>query len=102
LTDMPVGFGTASTGTLLVTTRGQNWSDHTMLLYAELFQSDESTSLSDEVHVGTADADGSFANETEVTFTGLVAGSKSVWDGARVRFRWVASGFDSGFDGGFS
>jgi len=102
LTDMPVGFGTASSGTMLVRTRGQNWSDHTMLLYAELFQSDESTSLSDEVHVGTADADGSFANETEVTFTGLVAGSKSVWDGARVRFRWVASGFDSGFDGGFS
>jgi hypothetical protein len=41
------------------------------------------------VEIATVSADSSFDNTSSVTFTGLSAGSKSIWDGARIRFRWL-------------
>lgn len=59
-------------------------------VYAQLFQSDESTSLSDEMLIETVSADAGFANDTEVTFTGVnTSASKAVWDAAKIRIRWA-------------
>ena len=88
LTDMPSTFDAAQQLELVVRYRGQNWSGASLTLYAQVFQSDESTALSDEEVVATVSTDGSFANTSTVTFSGLVGSSKAVWDGARVRFRW--------------
>lgn len=89
LDDMPSGFDTAVAATILVRYRGQEWSGGGLTLYAQLFQSDESTALSDEVAVTTVSENGSFDNTAKVTFTGLSSGSKAIWDGARIRFRWA-------------
>lgn len=89
LTNTPSDFLLAKTANLNVRFRGQNWSGGSLTFFAELFQSDESSSLSDEVTVATVSGDGSFDNTTAITFTGLSAGSKAIWDGARVRFRWA-------------
>ena len=89
LTDTPTEFDTAVDASLVVRYRGQNWSGGSLTLFAQLFQSDETSSLSDEETVVIVSSDGSFANATTVVFSGLVAGSKALWDGARIRFRWA-------------
>ncbi len=89
LTDMPSLFDTATSATIIVRYRGQNWSGASLTLYAQLFQSDESTTLSDEITVATVSGNGAFANTSSITFTNLSAGSKTIWDGARIRFRWA-------------
>ncbi len=64
-------------------------SDNPIKLYAQLYESDESTTLSDEVLVGTVSGTSAFTDET-VAFTGLdTTAGKSVWDDARIRFRWT-------------
>lgn len=63
----------------------------TIKLYAQLFQSDEATTMSDEVEVVSISTDDTFTNY-QATFTGLdTTSGKSVWDNARVRFRWSAT-----------
>lgn len=88
LTDMPGDFDTADSASLVVRYRGQNWSGSSLTLFARLYQSDESTPLSDEETVATVSTNGSFSNTSTITFSGVVAGSKAIWDGARIRFRW--------------
>jgi hypothetical protein len=89
LTDMPSLFDVAVSATITVRYRGAAYDGTgTVTLYARLYQSDESTALSDEVQVAQVTADGSFANTSAVVLTGIVAGSKTVWDGARLRLRW--------------
>lgn len=90
LDDMPAGFGNAESLSIEVRVRGQNWDTGNVSLFARVYQSDETTPLTDEIELTELSADGSFAN-VGGTFTGLVAGSKSIWDGARVRFRWAVS-----------
>jgi hypothetical protein len=91
LTDMPAGFGTAESASIDVRYRGQVWQEGSLKLFVQLFQSNESTSLSDEVEVATVSGAGSFAN-TNVTITGVsTSASKAVWDAAVVRFRWGVS-----------
>ncbi len=91
LTDMPAAFGNADTADINVRYRGQEWQEGSLKLFVQLFQSNESTSMSDEVEVVTVSADGSYAN-TSVTITGVDTGaSKATWDAAVVRFRWGVS-----------
>jgi hypothetical protein len=88
LTDLPADFGNAETAEIVVRTRGVDIGATPIKLYAQLFQSDETTPLSDEVLCREETADTAFANFT-VAFTGLnTTADKAVWDAARVRFRW--------------
>lgn len=89
LTDMPAEFDTADSASIVIRYRGQNFSTESLTLYVRLYQSDESTVLSDEVAVVTVSANSSFDNTAPVTITGVVAGSKAIWDGARLRLRWA-------------
>jgi hypothetical protein len=60
-----------------------------LTLAARIYQSDETTPLTDEVTVASPGT--SFANET-VAFTGVnTSANKAAWDGARIRFRWVTA-----------
>lgn len=89
ITDLPADFGNAESAEIVVRTRGVGIGATPLKLYAQLFQSDESTALSDEVEVAEETANSSFANSTPVTITGLnTTANKSVWDDARIRFRW--------------
>lgn len=91
VTDLPADFGNAETAEIVVRTRGVDIGATPLKLYAQLFQSDETTALSDEVLVRTETADSAFANHT-VSFTGLnTTAGKAVWDAARVRFRWSST-----------
>jgi hypothetical protein len=89
LTDMPAGFGTADSATIVGRVRGQNFGVGSLTLHVQLYQSDESTPLSDEVEVVTVSANSSFDNTIPITITGIVAGTKAIWNSARARFRWV-------------
>ena len=89
VTDMPGDFGTADAATIIVRYRGQNFGSGSLTLHAQLYQSDEATPLSDEVLVATVTSNSSFANTTSVNITGIVAGTKTIWDGARLRLRWA-------------
>lgn len=89
LGNTPADFGTMATLTILVRWRGQAYRSN-ISCYAQIYQSNETTSLSDEVLVSTATGNSSFANTTAITFTGVsTTASKNVWDGAKVRFRWA-------------
>jgi hypothetical protein len=89
LTDMPSSFVSASAARVQARYRGQQFGSGTVTLYAQLFQSDESTSLSDEAAVSAVTSDGAFENTAEFAITGLnTSASKAVWDAALIRFRW--------------
>jgi len=51
-----------------------------------MYQSDESTTLSDEMQLAT---EATAAGLITVSFTNVSAGSKTIWDGARIHFRWT-------------
>jgi hypothetical protein len=89
-TDVPGAFVTALGLRIEFRFRGQNWGSGTRNLYARIYQSDESTALTDEMLVQAVTGDGSYANAT-VTFTGVVGSTKAIWNAARIRFRWSAS-----------
>ena len=86
LTDMPANFGSMATLTIDVRARNLNRIDDNTTLYAQIFQADETTPLSGEVAVAVNPA--GWTTISGVSFTGLVPGAKTDWDGARVRLRW--------------
>jgi hypothetical protein len=86
--DLAANFDSADSATITVRYRGQEFGSGTVTLYARLYASNESTPLSDEVQVAQVTANGSFANTSAVTLTGIVASDKATWDGARLRLRW--------------
>lgn len=89
LSNLPSTFGTAQVARVQARYRGQQFGSGTVTLYAQLFQSDETTSMSDEVQVEAVTGDGSFANTAELVLTGLnTSANKTVWDAALIRFRW--------------
>ncbi len=51
ITDLPADFGNAETASITVRTRGVDIGATPLKLFAQLFQSDETTTLSDEVEV---------------------------------------------------
>lgn len=88
ITDLPSDFGNAETAGIVVRTRGVDIGATPLKLFAQLYESDEVTTLSDEVEVAEEATDSSFANTT-TTFTGLnTSAGKAVWDNARIRLRW--------------
>ena len=90
LTDLPADFGTALAASIEVRTQGVGITTP-INLYAQLFQSDETTALSDEIICVTETGDDGWANHT-MSFTGVnTTANKAVWDAALVRFRWSSS-----------
>lgn len=89
LTNMPSNFASMREGGVIVRWRGQTFQE-AETLYVQLFQSDEATTLSNEMLVATASTDSAFVNTAVVNFTGLDTSSgKAVWDGAKIRLRWA-------------
>lgn len=87
LTDLPSDFGNAEGGSIMVRVRGSQVSG-SLHLHARLYQSDETTPLSNEVEAVAISSDGVFTNYS-ASFTGLnTSASKTVWDASRVRLRW--------------
>lgn len=87
LTDMPADFGNAESASIEVRAKTDG-ATAAIKLYVQLFQSDETTALSNEVEAVSLDTDAAFANFT-ATITGIdTAAAKSVWDNAMIRFRW--------------
>jgi hypothetical protein len=60
-------------------------------LYARIYESDETTPLTNEVLVASVVEASAFTNVT-VIFTGVVPGDQADWDGARIRLRWGCYG----------
>lgn len=93
LADMPTDF--AELLTLTATIRSMRRSgDDSIGLYAQLYRADETTALSDEVTVSAEAGGGHETNWTnrQVTFTNLAdTTDKTIWNGARIRLRWVFS-----------
>jgi len=86
-TDMAAEFDGAISAQIVPRERGQEWTTGDRSLYARIYQSDESTPLSDEMQLADRNGDTAFANGL-VTFTGIVASDKATWDAALIRFRW--------------
>ncbi|MEA3344154.1 MAG: hypothetical protein U9Q16_00515 [Patescibacteria group bacterium] len=86
VTNMPSDFDTMSTLEIKIDFEAIGFDDDTAVLYAQMYQSDESTTLSDEMQLATQ-ATGS--GLVTVSFTNVSAGSKTIWDGARIHFRWT-------------
>ena len=84
LSDMPGSFVTASGVTFVAHVTGTGFTDDTCNLYAQVFQSDETSALTDEMLIATEVTDG----KVSVPATGVIAGNKTQWDGARLRLRW--------------
>lgn len=56
-------------------------------LYAQLYESNETTTLSDEVECVDISSPTSYTNYN-ISFTGIVGSDKATWDDARIRLRW--------------
>ena len=86
VTDTPADFDTMNTLEIKIDFEAVGFADDTAVLYAQMYQSDESTTLSDEMQLATqATATGLIT----VSFTNVTAGSKTIWNGARIHFRWT-------------
>ena len=89
LTDLPGDFTAAESATILIRYRGQEWGAGSLSLRAQLFRSNETTTMSDEVLVDTISANSAFGNSSPITLTNLDTGAgKAIWDAAKIRFRW--------------
>jgi PKD repeat protein len=91
LTDTPANFGGMSALSVDVRARTVGRVDDTTTLYAQLYKADESTPLSDEVVVAINPGASGWTTLANITFTGVVPGTKADWDGARLRLRWAHS-----------
>lgn len=87
LTDMPSDFGSMNTLQIdFYLNAPANWNDDAGTLYAQIFQSDETITLTSELQLAThATAAGYYS----VTFTTVTGSNKNTWDGARLRLRMV-------------
>ena len=89
LTDTQTGFTGMSSLKVDIRARTTSRVDDSAALYAQVFKADQSTPLSAEVLIGTNPGLTGWATITGVSFTGLVSGTKSDWDGAKLRLRWA-------------
>jgi hypothetical protein len=87
ITNLPGNFDGMISAQIVPRDRGQEWTAGDRSLYIRLYQSDETTPLSDEVQIADRNGNTAFVNGL-VTITGIVAGTKTIWDGARIRYRW--------------
>ena len=96
LTNVPADFGTALSADIEVRTQGVDIADP-IYLYAQIFQSDETTPLTEEILCATETADDGWANHPAQFNSIDMIADKAIWDGARVRFRWSSILIDSDF-----
>lgn len=91
LSDTEIGFLTMDSGSVTIRhSRTGTGGDDTKVLFAQVFRADGSTALSNEMQIFSSTA--AYAARTdEVALTGLVAGDKTIWDGAQIRVRWTNS-----------
>lgn len=92
LTETPVNFGTMTGITMELrfkVTGSFATYPGTRELFARIYQSDETTPLTDEETVVSVTATADWANTSPITFSGVSASDKTTWDGARVRLRWA-------------
>jgi len=89
ITNVPGNFLLAVSAKITVRYQGVGWTTGTVFLHAQLFRSDETTIMSDEVVVATVSSTTTWANSAQILFTNLdTSASKAVWNSAKVRFRW--------------
>lgn len=97
LTDTPSDFGSMTTLQLdFYLNAPANWSDDSGVLYAQVFQSDETTTLTSEHQLATHSTGVGYYS---VAFTSVIGADKTTWDGARLRLR-VAYSKSKGPDDG--
>ena len=84
LVDTPADFSSLTSVNIKIHVVPTGFVSDTCDLYAQIFQSDETTSLTDELKV----ADQASSGMQTVTLTNPTASNKSTWDGARVKLRW--------------
>ena len=87
LADMPADFESMTSLTVDVRARTQNRVDDLATVYAQVFASDETTALSSEVAVATNPGTSAWVTISGLKVGGLTAGTKTLWDGARLRIR---------------
>ena len=87
LTDMPSDFGSMSALQIdFYLNAPANWVNDSAVLYAQVFQSDETTTLTSEEQLATHTTSAGYYS---VTFTTVTGGDKTTWDGALLRLRLV-------------
>lgn len=84
--DMPSDFDTMTTLTCSIRYSQFGRSDDSMGLFCQMYAADGTTPLTDEVTVNANITSTAWVT-ANVTFTGVVPGDKTTWDGARLRFR---------------
>ena len=89
LTDTPGAFALMQSLTIDVRARTTGAVDDQTTLFAQVFQANGVTPLTNEVSVATNPGPGGFVTISGVTLTGLTGGSKAIWDGAQLRLRWA-------------
>ncbi len=89
LTDTPAAFASMLTLTIDVRARTTGAVDDQTTLYAQIFAADGTTPLTGEVAVAVNPGPSGWTTISGITFTGIVAGDKATWDGARLRLRWA-------------
>jgi hypothetical protein len=85
LTTMPSDFGGMTSLQYRVRYRFQSISNDTLDFYVQIFQSDGTTALTNQMLVASGTANTSWTDSTDVSFTGVVASDKTTWDAARLK-----------------
>lgn len=86
VTDMPSDFGSMATLQVDVHVSNASGGNDTIVLTAQIFESNETSALTDEVQLST---DTTTSGLKTGTFTLQGNNTKTVWDGARIKFVWT-------------
>lgn len=86
LTNTPSDFTSATSITADYRVRVINWTNDTIQLFVRVFAADGTTPLTDEVGFSAHTANASESGDS-ISLTGVVAGDKSTWDGAKLQLR---------------
>ena len=86
---MPAGFDTMTSLSIDVRARTHGRVDDLTTIYAQVFAADETTPLTNEVAVAANPGVTAWTTVTGISFAGVVPGTKSQWDGARLRIRFA-------------
>ncbi len=92
LTDTPSDFTSASFATFFVRFKSNSWVNDSRSLWVQLFASDGTTPLTNQMAVFSSITAVSQADqESSIGATGVVAGDKATWDGAVLQITHTAS-----------
>jgi hypothetical protein len=97
VSDMPSDFASMTTVDVKADVSNSSGGNDTVTLKAQIFQSDETTALTNELTLST-DTDASGLKSGTFSLQGN--NDKTVWDGARIKFTWTygrSAGADTNF-----